>query len=280
MLSILEVIERTTTYFAKNGVTNPRLQAEWLMADVRGCKRLDLYLRFDQPLQEATLEKLRPMVKRRALREPLQYIIGNAPFLGLTLKCDARALIPRPETEELVGEVLRRVGAKHPVSALDLGTGTGAIALSLAKTWPETHVTAADFSADALALAKENAAANGLSERVTFVISDWFSAVKGEFGVIVSNPPYLTETEWRDAEPEVRDHEPKNALVAPEEGLADLGKIVRGAAKHLAPGGLLALETGIAHHAALAKIAAEAGYSASEGVRDLAGQPRYFFARR
>jgi release factor glutamine methyltransferase len=280
MLSILEVIERTTTYFAKNGVTNPRLQAEWLMADVLGCKRLDLYLRFDKPLEEAVLEKLRPMVKRRARREPLQYIIGNAPFLDLALKCDARALIPRPETEELVGEVLRRVGAKHPAKALDLGTGTGAIALSLARAWPETRVTAADLSPEALALAKENAAANGLTERVTFISSDWFSAVSGEFGVIVSNPPYLTDQEWSDAEPEVRDHEPKNALVAPEEGLADLEAIVRGAAKHLAPGGLLALETGIAHHAALAKIAAGAGYSASEGVRDLAGQPRYFFARR
>jgi release factor glutamine methyltransferase len=279
MLSLLEVIERTTTYFAKNGVTNPRLQAEWLMANVLGCKRLDLYLRFDEPMKDDVLDRLRPMVKRRAAREPLQYIIGSAPFHNVSLKCDARALIPRPETEQLVEEVLKRRSEK-PERVLDLGTGTGAIAIALASAWPEAAVTAVDASAEALTLARENAAANNLNGRVSFVASDWFTSVTGEFDVIVSNPPYLTEAEWESAEPEVRSCEPRSALVAANEGLADLDGILRGSLAHLSAGGLLALETGIAHHGALAKLAKELGYAKFEGVADFSKRPRFFFAWR
>lgn len=277
MLSLLEVIDRTTSYFAKNGVANPRLQAEWLVAHVLDCKRLDLYLRFDMPLEETVLEQLRPLVKRRAQREPLQYITGSTPFHDLTLKCDPRALIPRPETEQLVEEILTRKPEKT-TQILDLGTGTGAIALALAQALPEAKVTAVDASKKALSLAKENAEANGLANRVTFLESNWFAKVEGSFDIIASNPPYLTDEEWETAEPEVREREPKNALTAPNKGLADLEAILRQAPAFLSPGGLLALETGIAHHDALTLVAKENAYAKSESLNDFSGRPRYFLA--
>jgi release factor glutamine methyltransferase len=278
MPALLELLERTSKYFAEKGVPEPRAQAEWIFAKVLGCGRLDLFLRFDMPLAEETLARLRPLVARRARREPLQYVLGGEPFRDLKLKCDSRALIPRPETEYLVEKILERFKVP-PKRVVDLGTGTGAIALSLAKVWPDTEVVAADFSDDALLLAKENAAENGLEGRVRFVSSDWFGSVEGSFDLVVSNPPYLTEAEWEDAEPEVRDWEPYEALVAGDEGLADLCGILEQASTRIGVGGLVALETGISHHEALSRIAKNAGYSSFECLRDLCDRPRYFLAR-
>ncbi|MFA5257413.1 MAG: peptide chain release factor N(5)-glutamine methyltransferase [Opitutales bacterium] len=279
MLPLLEVLKRTTAYFEKAGVENPRAQTEWLMAHAIGCRRLDLFVRFDTPLTDELLEKLRPLVKRRAMREPLQYILGTTPFHELTLRCDRRALIPRPETEQLVEEIALRFPTP-PARVLDLGTGTGAIALSLAKIWPAADLTALDASADALALAAENAAANGLDGRVRLIRSDWFENVDGRFDLIVSNPPYLTLAEWESAAPEVKNHEPYEALVAENEGLADLEMILRDARDHLEPGGTVFLETGIAQHAALEKLATQLGYAESEGLRDLSKRPRFFRAKK
>lgn len=279
MLSLLEILNKTAEYFAQKGVPQPRLQAEWILAEALGCRRLDLFLSFDKPMEEGILAKIRPLVRRRAAREPLQYVLGSWQFMDLKLKCDARALIPRPETEELVAGVLERM-KEPPAKALDLGTGTGAIALSLAKAWPGCAVEAFDVSEEALALGKENAAINGLAERVRFTPSNWFDAAGAGYDAIVSNPPYLTRQEWEDAEPEVRDWEPYNALVAEDGGLADLAKIVEGAFERLAPGGLLALETGIAQHTALKGLAEKAGYTQIECHSDLSGRPRHFYARR
>lgn len=277
MLSLLDVLNRSTAFFEKAAVPNPRLNAEWLMAHALGCKRLDLYVRFDKPLSEEELGRMRPLVKRRQLREPLQYIIGTTPFHELNLRCDRRALIPRPETEELV-ERAATLFATPPVRVLDLGTGTGAIALSLAKAWPQAQVCAVDASEEALSLAAENAALNGLDGRVEFIKSDWFTNVKGSFELIVSNPPYLTKEEWESAEPEVKDYEPYSALVADNEGLADLERIMREAPAFLAEGGVLMLETGIAQHPALKVLAEELGYAKAEGFNDLSGRPRVFVA--
>jgi release factor glutamine methyltransferase len=240
---------------------------------------MQVYLAFERPLTAPELAQIRELVRRRGRREPLQHLLGSVEFHGLHLKVDGRALIPRPETELLVATVLARRAA-GPARILDLGTGGGAIALALAQAWPGAAVTAVDRSPDALALAAENAAATGLGARVRFLGSDWFSALApGEtFDLIVANPPYLSAEEVAAAAPEVRDFDPAAALAAGEGGLADLRAILLGARARLAPGGWLALETGVDHHPALAALARSAGYARSESLPDLTGRNRFFLA--
>jgi release factor glutamine methyltransferase len=279
MLTLLEIIKRSTDFLEKHGVEGARHNTELLVGHALGLKRMQLYLQFERPLTEVELEKIRPLIKRRSTREPLQYIIGTTEFHGLSLKVDRRALIPRPETELLV-EKVTEAGAPVVAGILDLGTGTGAIALALAQQFPGSAVTAVDVSADALALARENATALGLEPRVRFLQSDWFAGVPaGEnFGLIVSNPPYLTETETTQTEPEVRDHEPRQALTPGPLGTEALDRLIREAKVRLAPGGLLALETGIAQHAQLTVVAQECGYLRVESKADLTGRDRYLLA--
>ena len=281
MLTVLEIIKRTTEFFASKGIESARLNAELLIGHALGRKRMQLYMEFERPLAEAELEKIRPLVRRRAHREPLQYIIGETEFHGLKLKVDRRALIPRPETELLVELVGQRAAALTPAKILDLGTGSGAIALALAGLFPAATVLAVDRSEEALALARENAVATGLGERVSFVMSDWFTAVPMQtFEIIVSNPPYLTAEETVKTSPEVQGFEPVAALTAAEDGLADLAGIIREAPRFLAASGLLALETGIAQHARLSALATEAGFARTESVQDLTGRDRFIFAYR
>ncbi len=279
MLTVLEIIKRTTDFLEKRGVEGARLNAELLIGHALGLKRMQLYLQFERPLTEPELEKIRPLVKRRGNREPVQYITGETDFAGLKLKVDRRALIPRPETEYLIEQVLGRVTAP-PGSILDLGTGSGAIALVLAAKYPAATVTAVDQSADALALARENAEALGLAARVEFILSDWFSAVPPArlYALIVANPPYLSDAEVSEAQPEVKDFEPQAALSAGTDSAADLRQILKAARPYLAPGGMLACETGIAQHAQLLPLAAESGYARTESLRDLTGRERYLLA--
>lgn len=279
MHTLLEIIQRTTEFFGRRGVEQPRLNAELLIGHALGLARMQLYLQFERPLTEAELGRLRPLVKRRGDREPLQYIVGETDFGGLKLKVDRRALIPRPETEMLVTLLVERL-KPGPARVLDLGTGTGAIALALARAWPEARVVAVDRSGEALALAAENAAAAGLSERVEWRQSDWFSAVGPEerFDLIVSNPPYLTSAEVAAAQAEVRDHEPAGALTPGPEGLEALRVILPGARTHLVAGGMLACETGVGQHAALQAMAGACGYGRTESLPDLAKRERFFLA--
>lgn len=278
MLTVLEIIKRTTEFLEKREVESPRLNAELLVGHALGLPRMQLYLQFERPLTETELGKIRPLVKRRGAREPLQYITGETDFSGLKLKCDRRALIPRPETERLVELVKERVPAP-PRRILDLGTGTGAIALALAKIFPAAEVVAVDRSADALALAGENTRTHGLEGRVSFRQSDWFAALGDEkFDLIVANPPYLSDVETDAAAPEVKDYEPREALAAGPDGIAALEWIIREARRRLEAGGLLALETGLRQHEQLGRLITAEGYARSESLADLAGRERYVLA--
>lgn len=279
MPSVLEIIQKSSEFLSARGVESARLNAELLIGHALELKRMQLYLQFERVLTEPELEKIRPLVKRRSQREPLQYIIGTVEFGGLKLKVDRRALIPRPETERLIEKIVG-LCVQPPQSVLDLGTGTGAIALALAKAFSEAQVTAVDVSPDALALAAENVLASGFGPRVRLVNSAWFKGLQPEdrFDLIVSNPPYLTDAETDAAAPEVRGHEPRSALVGGLDGLVDLREIISAASPFLAPGGLLALETGIAQHAELMTLAAAHGFERIESGRDLTGRDRFIFA--
>lgn len=281
MLTVLEIIKKTTEFFTAKGVENPRLDAELLVAHGLKLQRMQLYVQFERVLTGPELDTIRPLVKRRGLREPLQHILGTTEFFDLKLKTDRRALVPRPETEELVDWLVRAL-LPPPARVLDLGTGSGAIALGLARAWPQAAVTAIDRSAAALALAQDNAAAAALAVRVEFLESDWFAALAPtrRFDLIVANPPYLTAAEVAAAAPEVREFDPHSALVAGDDGCADLAHIIRGAPAFLEAGGWLALETGIAQHARLLSLARECGYAATESRRDLSERDRFVLLQK
>jgi release factor glutamine methyltransferase len=200
MKTVLETIRSGAPWLEKAGVENARLNMEHLLAKVLGCRRMQLYMDFDRPLDEAQLSPLRDLVKRRGKGEPLQHLLGTTEFCGREFKCDARALIPRHETEELIEKTLaecRRDGLRPPADILDMGTGSGVIGLSLAFAFPEARVTMADVSPEALGLARENAEKLELPmERLTFVQSDLFSALTGQrFDLIAANLPYIAAGE-------------------------------------------------------------------------------------
>lgn len=273
----------------ERGLESARLESELLLAAVLGVSRLDLYLQYERPLSGAEVARFRELVRRRLRREPLQYILGEAHFRELVLRVDPRVLIPRPETEVLVGEVLawaeRRVAAGaaegEGLSAVDIGTGSGAIALSLAREGPFRHVVATDLSAAALEVAAENAARSGLAERVEFREGAlWEALGAGErFDVVVSNPPYIAESERDELQPEVREWEPGNALFAADSGLEVLFALVAGAPSYLRPGGLLALEIGAEQGAAVVgRIEGTGAYLSARIVPDLAGRERVVLA--
>ncbi len=275
------VARRAQEFLATHGVQEARLEAELLLAAVLGVRRLDLYLDEDRPLADDILTRYLQAVDRRAKREPLQYIIGSVGFRELELRVDERALIPRPETEVLVGVVLewsrartREGGAS--LRALDIGTGTGAIALSLLAEDGFASVIATDVSEAALALARENAAALGYADRVDLRLGSVYEPAHADerFDAIVSNPPYIGTAERASLAPEVVDWEPASALFAGSDGLAVVEPIVRGAAARLARPGLLALEIAPSQAAAVAGLLRAAGFVRVRVVEDLAGRPR------
>lgn len=280
MQQVVEVIKKTEAFFGRAGLETPKVDAEWLLASLLGCKRLELYLQWDKPLQEDVLEKLRPLVRRRANGEPLQYILGYSDFHDIRLSVAPGVLIPRPETELLVDLLIGMLKELEAPRIVDLGTGSGAIALALAKGLPGARILAIEKSAAALTQARANAEALGLRERVAFRSGDWLDNLKFEADCIVSNPPYLTGKEWREARPEVRAHEPMEALVAADGGTADLRRIIRDALERLAPNGLLALEMGIGHGPTLTALATDYGYSEVFTRNDDHGRERFLLARK
>jgi release factor glutamine methyltransferase len=269
-------------HMADRNIENARLEAELLLAHTLGISRLDIYLQHDRPLNEGELERFRGLVRRRLRHEPLQYILGRTSFRQLELQVDRRALIPRPETEVLVGEVLAWAQARpqSELRALDLGTGTGAIALSLAREGA-LQVVATDISADALDLARSNAERHNLHGNVEVRLGSLWQPIGSDeqFDIIASNPPYVGESERASLAPEVRDWEPAVALFSDADGLGVIRQIVACAPAHLRAGGLLALEIGTSQSAqALELVGSSERFAEAHVLRDLAGRERVLLA--
>ena len=283
--TILRMILWSADYLTEKGVEAGRLDAEWLLSAALGVDRLQLYLQYDRPLSPEEVEAFKPLLRRRAGREPLQYIIGRTAFRQLELKTDPRVLIPRPETEMLVQEVLDWASAQGRSLGYvwDVGTGTGAVALSLAVEGVCTRVVATDSSPDALSVAAENAERHDVNGLVEFRAGSLFESLEeGErFDVIVSNLPYIAEGEKCELEPEVRDWEPSEALFAGEDGLDFIRQLVAGAADHLVAGGLLALECGLGQAERITTLLHATEAFAGVRIRpDLTGRPRFVIAQR
>jgi release factor glutamine methyltransferase len=274
---ILDVINKTTPFFEKQGIESPRLNIELLLAHVLQKKRLALYLEFERELDEATLERLREMVKRRAAGEPLQYVTGETEFCGLKFAVDRRVLIPRPETELLV----EAVASRQPKTIVDVGTGSGCIAVALAVKLPEVGIVAIDASEDALVVAESNAKRHGVEKMIRFLKSDLLDEIpsSSRVDVVVSNPPYIASGDLAGLPKEVRDFEPVRALVAGEDGLEIFRRLAMTAGRVLTPDGVVALELGAGQRPAVEELFGKENFAVVEVVKDLQGHERVFVAQ-
>jgi release factor glutamine methyltransferase len=276
-MTVLEVLQATTAYFKKHNVENPRLNAEHLLAHALERKRIELYLEFERVLTESELTPLRNLVKRRSEGEPLQHLLGTTEFCGLTFICDRRAMVPRPETEELVELVESKIENRE-LRIVDVGTGSGVIALTLAVKFPEAEIFAVDISDDALALAQENAARVKLTDRVRFLKSNLLENVEGCFDVVVANLPYISIQDRQSLSREVL-HDPEVALFASAQGDELVRQVIAQAPSQLRPGGMLALEIGIGQSEALLSALAEKNYRDISSKNDYSGVKRFLFAK-
>ena len=276
-MTVLDVLQSTTAYFKKHGVENPRLNAEQLVAHALGRTRMELYLDFERTLGEAELVPLRELVKRRGAGEPLQHLLGTVEFCGYTFLCDKRALVPRPETEQLV-ELIESNIQNRKSRIVDVGTGSGVIALSLAKKFPEAQIFAVDVSEDALGLARENAIRLGVSGRVQLRKSNLLENLDERFDLIVANLPYIAAQDQRGLSREVL-RDPDIALFGGEQGDELLRELIEQAPTRLCPGGLLALEIGLGQSAALLSALEEKKYRDICSKTDYSGVIRFLFAR-
>jgi release factor glutamine methyltransferase len=276
-MTVLEVLQATAAYLQKHDIENPRLNAEHLLAHTLGRKRIELYLQFERELTETELGPLRELVKRRGEGEPLQHLLGTVEFCGLTFLSDRRAMVPRPETEQLVELVQSAI--RDPRSAiLDVGTGSGVIALSLAAKFPEAKIMAIDVSDDALALAQENAVRLDLSSRVRFLKSRLLENVERAFDLIVANLPYISTQDRHNLSREVL-HDPEIALFTGERGDELVRELIDEAPTRLRPGGMLALEIGLGQSEALLSALTEKNYRDICSKNDYNGVKRFLFAR-
>lgn len=247
MLTVLESLKLSAEYLEKKGIESPRLNAELLLADILKCRRLDLYLKYDQPLTENEVNLYREYLSRRGKNEPLQYIIGKVDFYGLELKVNKSVLIPRPETEILVDTIINTEKEKSSLLILDIGTGSGNIAIALAVNMPQSKIIALDISEDALNLAKENSEIYNADKQIEFIkknIFDDISFYDLQFDIIVSNPPYVAKDEYPILQKEIIDYEPKIAVTDDEDGLKFYRRIIQIAADYLKSKGKLYFEVG------------------------------------
>ena len=277
----------TTDWLTGRGSESPRLDAEVLLAFVRGCPRIALYTAFDVPVNEEERARFRGLVKRRGEGEPVAYLVGNREFFSLSFGVSPAVLVPRPETEQLVVRVLDLCQTAGPAGQrpriIDVGTGSGAIVVTLAKRLPQAEFVATDISSEALAVARDNAKRHGVANRIEFVECDLLGdrRAAGPWDVIVSNPPYVREDEFDALPRDVRLHEPRMALVAGPTGVEVIGRLAAAAAEQLVPGGWLLVEVGPSTAAAAEEIiAAQAALSLEPTLKDMAALPRIVQARR
>jgi release factor glutamine methyltransferase len=279
-MNVLEALNWVTDYLKEHRVENPRLHAELLLARSMHLSREELYIRLHGQVREEERKTLEDLIRRRASGEPLQYILGHQEFWSIDLKVDPRVLIPRPETEHLVEEalsILIKISSQKIPSVLELGTGSGAIAISLARELRTIFLVATDLSRDALIVARENAKQAGVSDKIGFVRGDLLNPFHlGEaFDLILSNPPYLSDSEIRDLSREVRDHEPIIALKGGKDGLEFYQRLISQIPSYLKREGWLLLEVGSTQAGSVSEmIEAEGRFRKPERLRDLAGIER------
>ena len=244
---VLELLEWTTSYFDKHNIPTPRLDAEVLLGHLLEKSRLQLYLHFDMPVFQNDLTAFRELIKKRISRTPISYLTNHKEFMSLDFYIDERVLIPRPETEFIVETVLNSTNS-HPQRILEIGTGSGIIAISLAVNMPECEIIATDISNDALAVAEKNRDTHNCEERITLIQGDLYEPIQSQdsskFNWIVSNPPYVASAEDSNISPDVLIHEPHIALFAGKDGLAIIRRLITEAPKFLHPEGQLILEIG------------------------------------
>jgi len=283
-VTVLEVIQRSSDFLARKGVEFPRLQVELLLAHVLHMPRMKLYLNFERTLTEPELETLRGLVKRRGEREPLQHIVGTTSFCGLEIAVTRDVLVPRPETELLAEEAWKFLSTlnSQPSTILDFGTGSGCLALAIAAKCPQVVVQAIDVSEAALKVATQNAARLGLSERVLFYGGDGFGALPAEarFDLIVSNPPYIPSPEIETLQPEVREHDPRQALDGGADGLDFYRRLAAEAGSRLKPAGRLMLELGDGQGRAVSDLLTQQGWTVVSVLKDYSARERILIAHR
>ena len=269
--TLMDLMRRSTDYLTQHGITNARRETEWIFAETLSLTRIDLYTRFDMPLEDQQVDRLRQLVQRRGRREPLAYVLGNQAFGKLTLTVGPGVLVPRPETEELVEFVLTRFPADTRIRVLDVGTGSGAIALGIKQGHPAWEVTATDASDEALAFARANG--DRLQLAVHWAHGHLAREQKGPFDLVVANLPYIGESERAQCDPELA-FEPQRALFSGADGLDLIGELIADVSRLLTPTGEAVLEHGWTQSAAISAIAQANGFTATT-IRDLAGKDRF-----
>lgn len=276
--TIGRILKWTEQYFKQKNIESPRLDAEVLLSHILGRERIYLYVHFDEPLEPTELARYREAIKQRVQRVPVAYIIGEKEFMGLTFKVTADTLVPRPDTEILVQAAVERLRARGEAPRFaDIGTGSGAICLSVLHFLPKAQADTVDISPAARAIAEENAAALEVADRVTFHTGDLLAPLAGNYDAILSNPPYIPDDDIAALAPEVRLKEPHTALAGGKDGLDFYRRLTADAPALLKDGGFLALEVGI-HQAAPVAALAVPSFSRTEILKDYAGIERVVIA--
>lgn len=276
--TVLKILQWTADYFAGKEIASARLEAELLLAATLDLDRVGLYVNFERPLDSSELAAFREQVQRRAKGEPVQYILGETEFWSLPFTVSPAVLVPRADTEVLVEEALSRI--EGPVHLLDVGTGSGAIAVAMAHEKPEIQVTALDCSEEALHVARGNAERNGVAERVSCLAGDLAELPPGPFAMVVSNPPYIPTADCEQLMTEVRDHEPRLALDGGEDGLTAYRQLTSQSGEILLPGGWLLVEVGIGQAEDVVALFEAAGLAEIKSRDDYAGIPRVVAGRK